>query len=80
MAGLHVWVYNADLDAKWESPVDYLPVALRRGWELTDPPADEYAEVPAPVKAAKAPEDAPAREAKPSKSTQAKATKTSPKE
>jgi hypothetical protein len=46
MSETHVWVYNPELDAKWESPVDYLPVALARGWELTDPPSDEY---PAPV-------------------------------
>jgi hypothetical protein len=51
MSETHVWVYNPETDAKWESPVDYLPVALARGWELTDPPADEYPAAPAPAEA-----------------------------
>jgi len=40
-AGTHVYVYNPETDGLWECPVDYLPVALARGFELAGPPPGE---------------------------------------
>lgn len=39
-AGTHVLVYNPNTEARWESPEDYLSVALARGWELAEPEAE----------------------------------------
>jgi hypothetical protein len=83
MGALHVRVENPDTGGVWDCPVDYLPVAKARGWIESDKPlageGEEYPAEPPTAKAA-APKDAPTREAKPSTSAKAKATKTSPKE
>lgn len=36
-AGTHVFVRNTSSGDEWECPNDYLPVALKRGFELTEP-------------------------------------------
>lgn len=35
--GTHVFVKNSATGDEWECPVDYLPVALVHGFELTEP-------------------------------------------
>ena len=50
----HVWLKNPETGGVWACPVDYLPVALARGWEHSDPPGEEEpAEVPAPASKAR---------------------------
>jgi hypothetical protein len=36
-AGTHTYVKNVETGQEWECPNDYLPVALQRGFELTEP-------------------------------------------
>lgn len=40
-AGTHVLVYNPETDARWESSPEYLPIALKRGWELAEPVGED---------------------------------------
>jgi hypothetical protein len=48
--GSHVRVENPETGGVWDCPVDYLPVALARGWVESDKPlAGEGEEYPEPA-------------------------------